>query len=171
MLKVCPTSPARRWKLPHWASVPWPAASFQDVGEALVLTVPDPSDSTYSITAPAGDVETLESVPAGPWLLPAAAKISVRGFSWPQRLCTFPRCPRAWDWKLGNLLALPTGGRRTSLGHSCEVSEMALALPAASCARAFWGMSPLVEGSSQVNSLQPYCSSASMAQQQHLWAC
>lgn len=42
---------------------------------------------------------------------------------------------------------------------------MALALPAASHARAFWGMSPLVEGRSQVNSLQPYCSSASMAQQ------
>ena len=123
------------------------------------------------ITAPAGDVETLEFVHAGPWLLPAAAEISVKGFSWPQRCCTFPRRPRAWDWKLGNLLALLTGSRRTSLGHSCEVSEMTLALPAASRVRAFWGMSPLVEGSSQVNSLQPYCSSTSMAQQQHLWAC
>lgn len=123
-----------------------------------MLTVPDLSDYSTLIPTPARDVEILDSVPAVPGCCQLLQRFQSKGFSWPQRLCTFPRSPSARDLKLGNLLALLTGGSRASLGHSREVSEMALALPAASCACAFVRKALLVEGSSQVNSLQPCCS-------------
>lgn len=51
--------------------------SHQDIREALVLTVSDPSDHHICMTAPARDVDILDSLVL--WQLAAAAKISSPG--------------------------------------------------------------------------------------------
>lgn len=93
-MKRLPKLASKRVETVSLGQCPGQPPTLPDVREALVLTVPDPSDYRTLITAPARDAETLDSIPAMPGCCQLLQKFQSKGFSWPQRLCTFPSAPQ-----------------------------------------------------------------------------